>query len=128
MNEPTYYKPSLDEFHIGFRVEADNDPRIEDGWDAFEIDSRCIELMTKVDSDGDYRVKVLDPDDIKELGWTLTRTDEWRFGIYILTKVQDIYKIWTQFTRDRVGQHYFYGEILNYNELKRLMERTHIIS
>jgi hypothetical protein len=60
-----YYKPTIDEFHVGFEYE-----RCDDGYSYFKdiypkaVDQNKLEAYLPY-----FRVKYLDKEDIEELGW-----------------------------------------------------------
>ena len=134
MKEKKHYTPATSEFHIGFRYEAYEDPRIEDGWVAYEAESYAdIRHCMDENSDGEYRVKYLDAADIEELGWVRkdTHPNYYVFGSYSIDfdDPENIRIDAMVGYFDGGGKEYevlFRGNIKNYNELKRIMEQIKI--
>ena len=66
-NAPSYYVPSIEEFHVGFEYEFKNHldkfigATVEEDWATPPYSSNIYT--------GDIRVKYLDRSDIEELGW-----------------------------------------------------------
>lgn len=67
--ESKYYTPEIEEFHVGFEYEVDNDPRIND-WSKEIVDENSNFKYFEGEY-ADHRVKYLDKEDIESLGFTL---------------------------------------------------------
>jgi len=68
----SYYKPSIEDFHVGFEYESEEDP-IQGKWEKQKVNDyrdliNCMNYYGR-DSDVDTRVKYLDREDIEELGF-----------------------------------------------------------
>lgn len=64
-----YYIPTIDEFHVGFEYEYQDDNKV---WSTSEItllDTKISTLVGIYNKDFATRVKYLDKDDIESLGW-----------------------------------------------------------
>lgn len=149
-----YYTPELEEFHIGFEYEIleDWDTYPEPTWwpQVYGTNGNSPENIGYVDKNTlvDIRVKYLDEQDIKDLGWEFHSTnkmvtwfkgkEEW-FGKTI--PCSPLYKYWDYLlkfdpkyssvqieckTSNGDSEIFFEGIIKNKSELKRLMKQLGI--
>lgn len=137
-----YYTPELEEFHIGFEyefLEQHGSPEekwvekilteISDGEDDMYLGNtlHAIEKYERVYLRNAVRVKYLDEDDIKELGWELSWSE---FNTLTFTKSKSVITWWVESTHLRInyqtGWQLFDGQIKNKSELKRLMKQLGI--
>lgn len=140
-----YYKPTIDEFHVGFEYEH------------YSYNKWNKDIITILDMEGDsnlnsiyenilkVRVKYLDEDDIKSLGWDLTLTnlimsdgskvEDVITGGYIIDNVKfyimyDIKDKLCRITFDN-GNGYDHIRVAitvkNKSELKKIMKQLNII-
>lgn len=87
-----YYQPELEEFHIGFELEIFS---IDMGiWGIYVITDRDAPVEFKEDIELDNcRVKYLDEDDIKDLGWKFKETFTSPFTNKMLTHFEIIEEV-----------------------------------
>jgi hypothetical protein len=130
--ERKYYTPTIEEFYVGFEYETDY---LNDGkWikREFSIDMASVffDYYYKDGSETECRVKLLDIEDIKSLGWGYEKS---RFFIdinnesYFLEECYNTinkYIISILFTQDR--HTLFEGNIKNKSELLKLMTQLGI--
>ena len=151
-----YYTPAVEEFHVGFEYEQNYDIVLtaqelaeqESTWDTkvFEVkDYEFIEHLVKTEY---VRVKHLDREDIKSLGWDYTRTQyglvhrftrdggvsDMAKGTFILVFNSEKFLVTIIFEEENFGipvdsvQRFvlFDGRLENKNELKTLMKWVQI--
>lgn len=144
MKEDKYYEPKIEEFHKGFRFQILSSygfinciyPDVVETHFLMRKGDTLDKIEDKLDS---CRVKILDQDDIEELGWeweeySLLRGDA--MYTYYLKDMVDVYRL-TYVPRlksvrivEKQGMEesdpLFHGEVKNYNELKKLMNQLGI--
>ena len=130
----THYTPTLEEFHIGFEYEIleDWDTYPECTWwpQVYGRDGSNPERLGFVDKNTlvDIRVKYLDEQDIKDLGFKTVWIED---GVQSFTKEETVISWWIDSTRVRInyttGWQLFDGHVKNVNELKKLMSQIGII-
>jgi hypothetical protein len=138
-----YYKPKLEEFHVGFEYELRSNVYPVDEFWRFPVkkmeftETTCKDINTlnrfALDLyDGDIRVKYLDNEDILSLGWA--DGDLQGLGGYIRNwgtniEYQLYYDPSNQYLQvyDFFSNPIFQGKIKNKSELKRLMYQLEII-
>lgn len=145
-----YYTPDLEEFHIGFEyefLEQHGSPEetwvkktlmeISDGEDDMYLGNtfHAIEKYERVYLRNAVRVKVLDEEDIKELGWKKIYENTkdisthkeiiFEYTVYRLSWYPYINEIQIYFHLDE-STITFDGQIKNKSELKRLMKQLGI--
>ena len=79
--ESKYYTPAIEEFHVGFEYESEEDPRIRT-WEKQVIDINTSLRYFRDDSDVNHRVKYLDKEDVESLGFVYDKTSkesQWKF-------------------------------------------------
>lgn len=134
--ENKYYIPEIEEFHIGFEFEqAYRDPEFEK---KVITDRDCLywtlnEIASEKDSE--VRVKYLDNEDIKKLGWKPDGNDAEGDEKFYIFKDNISYYLHHDYNqtilitmyedRKSKGQ-LFYGECNNKTELKKLMKQLNI--
>jgi len=79
-----YYKPSIEEFHVGFEfetLETDRDGSGNKSWNKWKLGNQPTFLKHIFDKyygpnevEGSVRVKKLDREDIESLGWAFDKT------------------------------------------------------
>lgn len=135
--ENKFYVPQIEEFHIGFGYEYHEHFGKEFGkWNKYTIES-ASKLLQVCDllASGSIRVKLLDIEDIQELGWEYHKEDKnfsnWktykRNDKFLTFNTEDITKIEIhngEWYEDR--NTYFEGTIKNYNELQIIMQMLNI--
>jgi len=140
-----YYTPSIEEFHIGFIFEGynttSNYPN-NDEWVEFKLELGLSEQWNRIEdyiNNNQIRIKYLDNEDIKDLGYLI---DEWfiskgRYGGTYKIKLSDIgfgkkISIYTKdFVRDGSGNYeelciIYRLSIKNKSELKVLLKQLGI--
>ncbi len=136
MEEPKYYTPAIDHFHIGFEYEwknTDNFPN--SNWmqgvvkDGKQIDDIFNSIY-------DVRVKHLDRSDIESEGWETqdknAKTDEVDGWLYcaITTPKDEYFMSFCPQTNiaiiSDIDENLFVGTIRNISELRRLMKQLNI--
>jgi hypothetical protein len=126
--ENKYYTPSIDEFHVGFKYqELDSN----DVW----VDKVFYSLL--LDFNINYvRVKYLDKEDIKSLGWIEKSefdNDETKQSYWnpekevMLTMFNEDYKVRIAGGTNTPRFLFFHGTIKNKSELKKLIKQLNII-
>lgn len=123
----THYTPTIDEFHVGFEYEEYCDSGWDSGWEprVFTIiDYATIENLLYHDED--IRVKYLDREDIKSLGWI-------DYDLSNDGRYKDIYEDWVLLTDNTIISLYKNGDarfidgiIKNKSELKKIMKQLGI--
>lgn len=146
IDSPEYYTPSIEEFHVGFEFEV----RLLDGyWNPGEWEKQSIlkvgtghenkmftlawiHEMFEGDISGYIRVKRLDADDIKELGWSKVLANTAEDGHYRMGGVFSVL-MWHDARTNKCiisfnnkSQNLFFGTILNLSELRFQMKRLGI--
>ena len=144
MKESRYYHPNQEEFHLGFRYQV-----FEEDWDSGDLiwksktfpesPELCssengkpdlVECFYQKFEDAEYcRVKYLDRDDIEELGWVRNKEDDryyhtcFEIGDYSLYFESNEEVVITAFHPrvEEFSKVVFYGQVNNYNELKKIM-------
>lgn len=156
MNDNKYYTPSIEEFHVGFRYEYNSKDFMSllDGtagqWKkenfhcgcGLDGESEMNDIYNLIDRKS-IRIKVLDRDDIEELGWKYegkhwyyrgdeyySLQDPYENEVWYFLHVHDNYAYYT-ILEGSLGSYSlegspreFCGDVKNYNELKRIMKQT----
>lgn len=136
-----YYTPTIDEFHVGFEFQSENDNTKE--WYSFnweETYSCLIEDLTQAIKDETIRVKYLDKEDIKRFNFCLIHEEsillhEKPCSLYKkpvrhrgskadCTLVYNKYNQWLLVIVD--NQTVFTGIIKNKSELTKLFKQLYI--
>lgn len=129
--ENKYYKPSIEEFRVGFKYERRYIKDKEEIWKQEEVKSiRDLYVIPVIinNSPDELRVKYLDKEDVGELGWDLTEEDDLSLEFTLRKKGEElrilIYSIKdsTLSIEDSQGFYIFLGIIKNQSELKTLMK------
>lgn len=130
MKEEKYYTPSIEEFHVGFEYEIKS---IEmNDWE--KVQFLFTEDHEAFISGKFYktRVKYLDQEDIKSLGWQKKEDKPYKIEkekyYYLMVSVVPTYYIITMHNKKRMNADMilFSGTIKNKSELKRLMKQLNI--
>lgn len=129
-----YYTPELEEFHVGFEYEIleDWDTYPERTWwpQVYGVDGTNPESIGFVDNSTlvDIKVKYLDEQDIKELGWVQDENYPTQYSlketdfVWTLVEFDDFINIETS------SRHVnFNVTIKNKSELKKLMSQLGIV-
>ncbi len=145
--ENKYYTPVIEEFHVGFEFEMDD---TWGGWMPLTLTEKLLKnpsvsLGSGNDRTNYYlrtRVKYLDVDDIKELGWVIFPRYAW------ISTFEDLEENGASFSmKDKEGDevqlyynnkdliviydwrpdHLFQGKIKNKSELKKVMQMLNIL-
>ena len=142
MESSKYYTPDIEEFHVGFELEAintaSNHPNIYE-WVKFKLDLGLGEQWEHIEDYIDknqIRVKYLDKSDIEELGFTFLKADEETYLVYyikedVVLAYMDIpttqwIEIYTTKTYDPNGSRIVKAIINNKSELKVLLNQLGI--
>jgi len=136
--ENKYYTPNLNEFYVGFRCEIKNEAFTQEKF----ILETCNKFFMKNIRDkinvNSIRVKYLDKEDIKELGWIeVKKGNAYKNDYFVIEKSNDeSYElIYHQDTPTDINIFYhnekgstkiFDGIIKNYNKLQTLMNELDI--
>lgn len=128
--ENKYYTPDISEFYVGFEYEElveDNDLLYH--WEKVKVYQCCefdfIEDNLEHKNGDEIRVKYLDKDDIKELGFKEGKLPYQFFdGIHKLVYLGDN-KI--SITHEADDCYLFYGVVKNKSELRKLLTQLGII-
>lgn len=138
---PTYYTPRLEEFHLGFELEAKkgsglvNDVYYEDGQEWKKTVVQHGDFFTTLNPEH-IRVKYLDREGIEDLEWSYEGIpNSYERNNYILSEFGDTkifaIKIQTTYVKHTVSffktDVLFEGRIKNKSELRRLMIQLGII-
>lgn len=128
-----YYTPTIEEFHVGFEYEIlENwDTYIESSWwpQVYGRDGSNPERMGYLSESTLYntRVKFLDEQDIKELGFKSVWIEG---GVQSFIKEETVISWWMNTTHVRInyttGWQLFDGQIKNKSELRKLMTQLGI--
>lgn len=128
MNKEKYYTPKIEEFHVGFEYQYKN----KNKWlKTIFQDGRSVEYHEE------QRVKYLDKEDIRDLGWLLMKEDK-EIDYYSFKK--DKNELIINFLDSYFGitvtifyyinnntRYSFSTPIKNKSELKKLMKQLNII-
>ena len=119
-----YYTPELEEFHVGFEYEHEDDPRIGT-WKKEIVDENTNLKWFKEDCDVEHRVKCLDKEDIESLGFEYGEYSKARSGGETFELHNRYSDVWTIHA---IGSDYreqiFKGVIKNKSELKRILKQV----
>jgi len=138
--EPTYYTPTIEEFHVGLEYEV----QIQEAWVKLMFDEYYGFYDGIISSTGikfnikdklianELRVKHLDRTDIEECGWRGGENDGiWNFAYYWMIVKATAVEIEDERKNFDIGEGsytppIFNGTILNKSELKFIMARLGI--
>lgn len=135
MKETKYYTPTIEEFHIGFECECNDE---ETGFESITICSEDLKnrldeeynFQEKGSINPEYRVKCTNLEDIESFGFKTVAT----FDNYILLNYKDfvlVYIVTGFITVDKITDKgkwtLFNGKIKNKSELKRVLQQLEII-
>lgn len=130
MENNKYYVPQIEDIKLGFRHERRD---IYGVWSKKEVNAiyeiSALSLMLKdVYMNGSpVRVKLLDTEDIQELGWEIDSPYSFRKREYILeVGLLDLHRGLDTLDIYLVDKLIFQGTIKNYNELKDIMKMLNI--
>lgn len=141
--ENKYYTPAIEEFHIGFEYEvlcnptksSEDDPAYYLEWseETFYLNEshinlvKYVDIQDRVDKEGSIRVKLLDQQDIEDLGFV------YNSGMLqqdFIGYDKDIFKLIKFKNNNKVmifGKEYitlFEGIIRNKSELKKILQQV----
>lgn len=143
MKATEYYVPSLEEFHLGFEYEEDDNNT--DNWESEVVDKGLdLEFIDDLIHEGNIRVKYLDLEDIQSFGfkydvnnsdfqedWFINESKFESLGIqYLLfyNYEDNLLRIERIVDCGTGNEDYlFYGYIKNKSELKRLLKQLKIV-
>lgn len=134
MEDNKYYKPDISEFYFGFEIYLQSIENAQWGRYIWK-DGDCVERL-----DCEYRVKLLDREDIEECGWIFVKQHPGLEEIYLEKKAIEsiddlgmnydpesnwlrVYDTWPDQHSDITR---FSGKIKNKSELKILMKQLSI--
>lgn len=134
MEKDKYYIPEIEELHVGFECEFTQfaGPGLPNTWGKMIINSNILSqhqvgnMETFLATDC-IRVKYLDREDVKSLGFGIDQRGDWskRFGdtdIYISFHTGPERPIWVEITKEN-GDMLFDGQLKNKSELKRILKQ-----
>lgn len=156
MKEPKYYTPAIEEFHIGFEFEFETGIN---GWKKFILQNDRVDSTFKNvrDFSSQFRVKVLDEEDIESLEFKKRLNNQWigwndyiletisgEYGYFLtctlhVPRMDGLYKIYVHRhlnnekndieTQLKNGESelVFKGKITNKSELKKTLKQLNII-
>jgi hypothetical protein len=135
--ENKYYTPEIEEFHVGFEYESEEDPRIPT-WEKQKVETyrdlaNCMEYYGN-DADVETRVKHLDREDIESLGFILNVVDcgeDTQYNELGIRRNKEGGYFGTFFLDDTHGEYNIqifesFYRIKNKSELKRLLKQLGI--
>lgn len=119
--EAKYYTPTIEEFHVGFEYETNY---LSKDWEkrTVKIDDAAwfFDTYYKDATSLEFRVKLLDREDIESLGWNPDKISEFIKGKHSLNICLNTIHIYVPGDYDGEEPH-FNGKIKNKSELKKLM-------
>ncbi len=131
--ENKYYTPSIEEFHVGFEYESEEDPRLGH-WEKQVVNENTLLKYFSDKSDVEHRVKYLDREDIESYGFKFVRETS-KFSVFCLkTEARSEYLFLTYYLDSRQilllnGEDfndnitYFDGIVKNKSEFKRILKQ-----